>query len=279
MSWLADLERELRTRRVPARSRERIVAEYREHLVDGGPDAASPGDPAALAGALADESAIRATFAAVWAALVALAVTAAVLVATSLALPRSPDLTLAAALPVLALFVAPQLALVAGGLALVRVVRRRHAATLAAAELRLIRRRAGVALGAGAATALALAAYALVLSGSLPAWWVALTAGLAACALAWLGAAALLLRAAGRIASAAPGPAGALGDDLPPLRPLAERPTLLWGATVACVGALATAGFAVAEASAVEGLERGVAEALALTTCFVLVGRRVGVRG
>jgi hypothetical protein len=277
MTWLQTLERALRDRRVPGRSRGRILAEYREHLRDAG-DGARLGDPVALAADLAHESAIRTTFVAVWGALAALAVTAAVLVGTSLALPTAPGLTLAAAPAVLVLFVAPQLALVAGGLALVRVLRRRRAHVLSTAELRLVRRRVAVALAAGAATAGALIAYALVLSGALPGWWLALAIGLSVCALAWLSLAALVLRAAGRIATTVPGPAGVLGDDLPALRGLAARPGLLWAATAAVVGVVATAGFGVAEASAIEGLERGVAEVLALTACFWLVGRRVGVR-
>lgn len=288
MSWLAQLEHELRVRRVPRRARERILAEYREHLADAAADpargaCAELGDPRALAADLAHEAATRTAGWSVAAALAALAVTALVLAVTTLALSDSPAITAGrsttvAIVAVVALFVGPQLALVSGGLAGLRVLRRRRAALLPAAELRLVRRRAGVALGAGAATAGGLVAYALDLSGPLPGWWVALTAGLAGCALVWLAAAALVLHAAARIVTAVPGPAGGLGDDLPALRALAVRPLALWGVTVALVGALATAGFALAEASALEGLERGLAEALALTACFVAVGRRVGVR-
>jgi hypothetical protein len=48
------------------------------------------------------------------------------------------------------------------------------------AELRLVRRRSAIALGAGAGTVLALAAFALDASGELAAWWAWAT--LAVCA-------------------------------------------------------------------------------------------------
>ena len=215
------------------------------------------------------------------AALAALAVTALVLAVTTLALSDSPAITAGrsttvAIVAVVALFVGPQLALVSGGLAGLRVLRRRRAAQLPAAELRLVRRRAGVALGAGAATAGGLVAYALDLSGPLPGWWVALTAGLAGCALVWLAAAALVLHAAARIVTPCPG--GPVAGRRPPaLRALAVRRPAVGGDRRAGRRA-GHGGSALAEASALEGLERGLAEALALTACFVAVGRRVGVR-
>jgi hypothetical protein len=75
--------------------------------------------------------------------------------------------------PVLALGIAflPQVAFVAGCLALLRALRLRRAAVVGDAELRLLRRRNAVALAATATAVGFVAVYALDYRGQLAAWW------------------------------------------------------------------------------------------------------------
>ena len=62
-----------------------------------------------------------------------------------------------------------------------------------------------------------------------------------------------------------------------PVRSALPAP-LLAGVAVAAVVAM-TLGSAVAERSFAEGLTRGVIEAVAIGTCFLLLARRLGLRG
>jgi hypothetical protein len=137
-------------------------------------------------------------------------VAAAALVISQLALASvgysgfNNGLTVALFIPALiGLFVAPQVALVAGTLAALRAVRRRRETTLPAAELRLIRRRARVALGAGSGVVGGLGLHMINFGHVLPVWWLALVGGLGAVAAGALFAAATsLARASGPEVSA-----------------------------------------------------------------------------
>ena len=106
-----------------------------------------------------------------------------------------------------------QIAFVAGSLTLVRGVRRE----LSAADLRLVHRRAGIALMAGALTSGSLLVHALELR-PMPAWWIRFAVAGATISFAPLAAAGVALARAVRIAPAPVGVAQGLSGDLP--RPL-----------------------------------------------------------
>jgi len=181
----------------------------------------------------------------------------------------------------LGMFVAPQVALVSGTLAVLRALRRRRARTLPAAELALIRRRARIGLNAGIATVIGLELYVVDFSSVLPGWWLALVGGLAGIGGVALAGASRRLAAAGAIVTATSGSAGDVFDDLPALgwSWLRRWPWRL--------GAIASLGVGVgltlvgwhAEHSLIEGIERGAFEGLAAAAGFGLLGRAIGVLG
>ena len=179
------------------------------------------------------------------------------------------------------IFIAPQVALVAGILAAVRCLRRRRTPRLAAAEIALIRRRAWIALGAGLATVVGLELHVIDFVRVLPAWWLAMTAALAAIAGLALLTAARELRSSGNLTSAAAGPAGDVLDDLPLIRSswLRRSPWRLGAAASLAVGLAFMLFEAHAEHSWMEGLQRGMFEGLAAAAGFLLLGRAIGARG
>jgi hypothetical protein len=179
------------------------------------------------------------------------------------------------------MFIGPQVALLAGTLGAWRALRRRRGRVLPGAELALIRRRAWVAVGAGFATVIGIELYVADFVSVLPAWWLALTAGLAALAGGALMSASARLVAAGRPRSTVEGHTGDVFDDLARLRwpRLRGHPWML-GAGVSVAAALAFGLFqALAERSLAEGLQRGTFEGLIAAAGFALLGRAIGVVG
>ncbi len=164
-----------------------------------------------------------------------------------------------------------QIAFVAGTLTLVRGVRRH----LSAADLRLVHRRAGVALAAGALTSSSLLVHALELR-PMPEWWIRFAVAGAAVSFIPLAAASVVLLRASRIAPAPVGVAPGLSGDLP--RPLQRHAAgVLAGLGVLAVGFVAVSG-AVFEPSSVEGLIRGAIEACGLLAGVAVLGRALGLR-
>src|SRR5205085_11875009 len=100
---------------------------------------------------------------------------AAAFVGASFAGKPPPDTYPAlAALAFAVAIVAPQVAFVAGMLALVRSLRRREP-VLPSAELTVINRRTGIALLSGLVTMGALALFAFELRSEMAGWWVTFT--------------------------------------------------------------------------------------------------------
>ena len=288
MSWLAQLENELGARGISGRRRERILVELRDHIACEPGCEARLGDPARLAVSFADELGAAEARRCAFGAVGALAAAAAVLLVSQLAIGAaggSPGFehghSLALfALAALGILLAPQVALVAGGLAALRALRRRRAGALPRAELELIRTRTRVALLAGLATVLGLELYVVDFSSTLAAWWLALVSGAAALAALALLAAMRRLSHAGEIVSEVDGPSGDIFDDvpLPGSRWLRRRPWGLGVLAVVGVTAVMTVFVWHAERSLVEGLERGVFEGIAAALGFALLGRAVGAQ-
>jgi hypothetical protein len=287
MSWLDELAGELRARAVPARERDRILLELRDHLACEPGCEHRLGDPRALAVTFADELATDRARRSAFVTFAALAGAAVVLIVSLITLGRfarypgySNGLSTLLFFPaLLGMLVAPQIALVSGSLAALRAVRRRRAPALPAAEIALIHRRARVALGAGLAAMAGLELYVVDFSLRLPAWWLALVGGLAAVAGVTLLATSSRLVRAQAIVSGAVGPAGDIYHDLPMLnwRWLRSRPWLLGALASLAVGLALGAFEAHAEHSVLEGVQRGMFEGLAAAAGFALLGRAIGV--
>ncbi len=287
MSWLDQLGDELGTRGVTGRDRRRIVLELRDHINCEPGCEDRLGDPRELAASFADELATDRTRSSAFQAFGALAIAAIALIASQLAIARAGGypgfangLSLLLFVPaVLGMYIAPQVALVAGTLAVLRATRRRRARCLPAAELALIRRRARVGLGAGLATVAGLELYVADFSATLPAWWLALIGGLAAAAGVAVLTASMGLARAGALVSGTTGEPGDVYDDLPVIRWhwLRRRPWRLGAIASLSVAFVMTVFEAQAEHSLIEGIQRGVFEGVAAAVGFALLGRAIGV--
>jgi hypothetical protein len=272
VSWLDDLDRELAAAGVSRRRAVRIRAELADHLACD-PDAPL-GTPAEIADRFAVELRGVETRRAVLTTFATLAVAAVLVVAAGLAGPRHYPGTTGLrgwvdALSGLALVACAQIAFVAGGLALWRVLRRQGIADLALAQ-----RRAAVALAAGGGVSLALLVNASVLRPMPPAW-IALMVVAGALPLPGLALGGLRVRAAGAL-TPAPAEGTGLADDLPTaLR--ARGPALLAALAAGAVGVIVVQGVA-GEGSLMEGIVRGAIEAGGLFLGVVLLGRLLGLR-
>jgi hypothetical protein len=290
VSWLGDFEEELTVRGIRPGARERLVAEFADHLAcEQGSSARIAltrlGAARQIAGQYADELAADDARRGAGGVFAALSCAAIAFVVEQVTLGRigypgfrngySAALALTA---IAAVVLGSQVALVAGSLAAWRAFHRRREAVLPAAEIALVRRRAAVGALAGLVTTGGLLLYVLNFIAVLPAWWLALSGTLAAGAMAALVAARRALAHSSTTVALASGPAGDLFDDLPPLRGLRAHPLRL------CVLAALATGVAVTiaewqfEHSLAEGVQRGIFEALALSAGFALLGRAVGAR-
>lgn len=286
MTWTDQLADELDRRGMPVRRRAAIVLELEDHIACDPASVSRLGDPAELAAEFTDELATQTAKSGAWAAFGALALAAVALAVSQLALGAAGGYpgydhglsVILASVAILCMFVSPQIALVAGTLAALRALRRRRNAVLAASEVRLIRRRTSVALGAGLACSVGLELYVVNFLDVEPAWWLALVGSLAGLAIVTIGASAVRLRASGGLVVGASGPSGDIYDDLPPLRFLRGRPWRLCAIVAGGVGLAMTLFVWHAEHSLEEGLQRGIFEGLAAAVGFVLLGRAIGAR-
>ncbi|MBV8396925.1 MAG: hypothetical protein JO064_11790 [Actinobacteria bacterium] len=257
MTYLDELARELRAVGIRGLRGRRIVAELADHLACD-PDA-DLGSPRALAQQFADELATRSTRRGAFAAFGGLAVAGIAYTVAFAEAGRLHD-SLATVVAILA----PQVAFVAGTLAVLRAARLRGLA-LPAAEARVIRRRTTVALGAGLATMAAVIALGHTVVGA-----IGLAALIAATPLVFRGV---------RVRSTAAGAAGDLFADLGPLvpAPLTGRPWRLALVVAAAVGAAVTLA-GVVQSDPFDGALRGLADGTAVLAGFALLGRYLGLR-
>lgn len=290
MSWLDELDTELRAAGIHGRTRRRIGLELADHLACEPGSESRLGSPREVAERFAAELRIVRTRRSTWVAFAALALTAVGMGATTEAYAAAggwPDVAgargLAVALTGIVILLAPQVAFVAGMLGAIRAYGFRRQREVAVAELALVQRRMAVGIAAGALTAAVMAAHVALLWSLMPWWWgvVALCSALVPGAA--LVASALALRGAQGVTPSDPGPAEGLIGDVPArLRPrvesIVEEPRRLLLIVGVPVCLLVLAGTAHAEQSLLEGLERAVAEALAIAGGFAALGRRLGLR-
>jgi hypothetical protein len=285
VSFTQRLDHELAARQVRPSARRRVLLEYSDHIACEPSSEDRLGDPAQLAQTFAAELAAddarhltRTTFLGLVLAAVAL-IAGQVGIGQSGAYPGFDHGTsVAIALPaILMILIAPQVALVSGSLAALRAVRRWRARQLPDNEVRLMYRRCSVARAAGLVTCAGLLLYVINFTQLLPAWLLAMQAGLALAAAAVLTLAAVQARRGRRTVAGVAGPAGDIIDDLPPLAPIAAYPRMACVLATIAVGGAGTLLGANAEHSLVEGLERGGLEALVAAfglTIMLTVTRR-----
>lgn len=275
MSYVAELRRELRAMGFGLRLVDRIAAEIEDHLSCD--PAAELGAPKLVAERFALELGRARTRTAARLSFGSLAIAALILLAVTRAISAAGGYPSASAqawpvgLSGLGLVAFGQIAFVAGSLTLLRGSRR----NLAGADLRLVHRRATVALAAGGLTSACLLVHALELR-PMPAWWIRFAVAGAAASFVPLAAASVALVGAVRVAPAPVVAAQGLSADLP--RPLSGHATgVLVALATFAVGSV-TIATAVLEGSGLEGLIRGVAEAIGLLLGVAALGRVLGLR-
>ena len=297
--YLTVLGRALKESGVRGRAADRVLAESRDHLLElaqesGEREALSRfGDARALAGQVAAQLATTRTRRATYGAFGTLAIVGVGYLGFFAAVNLGgggPDIFdgRIAALGVLAglgLFVCPQVAFVAGCLAMLRALRLRRGEALPAGELSVMRSRAAIALGAGWLSVGSWALFAVEFWNAAPlASWVAPTM-LAVCGALTIPLAAgsvALVRSAGP--QAPPGPAGDVFDDLAPvfrLGPLRTLPGHPWRFAVLFAAGVSIVGFVLgwtAEGDPGSGIFRGGFEGVAVLICFAALGRRLALR-
>lgn len=285
MNYLDELDSELQLAGIPPRRRRRIVAEFSDHLSES--PAAELGVAKDLARQFADELGTRLARAAAFRAFLALAAAGLATFAMFLAIGRIHGLVLyggrahrtpAWSAPLLlTAALSAQLALAAGGLALLRAWRLRHLPVIGTADAQILLRRAWVGVLAGTVTLTALPVIALAypqVGGSTwrPAAWVVSGLGL-------LGLIAVVpvLLSSGRLRPRRSAPSGDLQDDLLALLPWAPAPreaALLLALVIAAT--LTAAGLVTNDPY--DGALRGITDALFCLAGYVLFGRYLGLR-
>jgi hypothetical protein len=264
-----ELGRELARVGIHGRQRERIVAEFADHLACD-PDA-ELGDPHQLAAQFADDLATDGARRTALGAFAALAIVAVAVGVPQLALPNVPDITggrspLLVAAATLAMVVGAQIAFAAGTLAALRALR-----FGGVHEVPLVRRRVAVALGGGALTAAGSALYAVNFSGDVPGWWLVLAIGGAVAGVLPLTVSAFAHARLRGIAISQAGRPRGLSADLGPL----AHPALIGVAAMLAV----LFGTGILEGSVVEGAIRAAFEGIAFAACFSALRRPLALTG
>jgi hypothetical protein len=264
---IAELARELSAVGIRGRQRDRILAEFADHLACD--PRAELGEPHELAQQFADDLATDSTRRAAFWTFGGLAVVAVAVTAPALAQPTIPDIASGRSLllvgpATLAVVVGAQVAFAAGLLAALRALRHPH-------DVALVRRRTLVALAAGALTALGSVLYAVNFWNVVPAWWAVSSICAAALAALPLAVPALECMRGRGVHVSRRGSGRGLSGDLGPL----ARPLLIGGGAVLLV----LAGTSVAERSLVEGSIRAAFEATAFAVCFLALRRPLALTG
>ncbi len=285
--YLSDLRVQLARVGIRGARQERIVTELADHL-QCNPDA-DLGDPVGLANQFADELGTSFARTAAYQAFAALAIAGILVVVRAIALLplTAGGFGTADTVSLLIAALAAQVAIVAGGLGLLRALQLRGRDTIPREEASVLARRAGIGLAAGVATILAFPfaqAYrahpGAVAIGSQPTsvWWpLASAAGVV-----MLVAAVPAVARAARLRPQTVGGAGDLLADLGPLRPVASRIAsgsvnrLAFIAAAGIVIAMAVAG--VAANDPYDGILRALLEGSAFLGGYAVLGRYLGIR-
>jgi hypothetical protein len=289
-AFIARLEDELASRRVHAGVRRRIVLEYADHIACEPESEQRLGDPVALAGAFAAELAADDARAVARNTFASLTLTAFALVIGQLTIVtaggypgyNSAGSTALALTAILTILVAPQVAFVAGSLGALRAFRRRNSRLLPDAEVALIHRRCAIGGAAGLVTCAGLLLYVADFTQQLAGWWLALQAGTALIAAAALILTGAQARRARQTVASVTGSGGGIADDVPVVGFVLARRRAASVAAMLIAGAGGVVLGALAERSLIEGLERGLFEALVVGVGLAVTLRlapRLAARG
>jgi hypothetical protein len=285
--YLNELDAQLARAGIRGGRRKRIVTEFADHL-SCDPDA-DLGDPDALATQFADELGTSFARTAAFKAFVALSLAGVLVVVRAVALlPLSAnDFGTADTVSLLISAIAAQVALVAGGLGLLRALQLRGRGIIPREEASVLARRAGFGLAAGVVTIVAFPlsqAYrahpgaVTIASQPTNVWWpLASAAGV----VMLVAAAPAVVRAA-RLRPQTAGPAGDLLTDLGPLQPIAAR---IASGSVNRLAFMVAAGLAIVMALAgvaandpYDGLLRGLLEGGVFLGGYAVLGRYLAIR-
>jgi hypothetical protein len=280
MSYIDDLGRELRLHGIRGQRRCRILAEVIDHLDEDQGAQERFGSPREVANAFAAELGAQASRRAAVAGFAALGVAGLVYGSAfiTLGFAGPPTEAFGPALGALAfgtMIVAPQVAFVAGALALVRALRRR-ATVLPTEELAIIKRRTAVALAFGLVTMGALALYAFEYRAMLADWWLTFTYVSTAAASSLLCASFVPTLRAAQLRPQVAGDAGDVFDDFGIER--LRREPWRFAQLVALAVGVAVWAAGIAHGDPFDGLLRGVLEGLACFGGFAALGRYLGLR-
>jgi hypothetical protein len=280
--YLDELSEQLGSVGIRGPQRRRILAEVEDHLRESG-DPRRFGDPTLIAARFADELATSEARRVAWGSVAALApagIGYAILI--SLGAPW-PDITAGQSVPIAVaaaatMLLAPQVSFVSGLLAAAGAWRLRSQVAAPASAITLLRRRAGVALAAGATTLMAVMVTTYEFSAWISTWRIALTVSIAAVSLVPIVVGAFALRRTGALRPQTAGDAGDVFDDLAPLLDplpveLRGRPWLFCLLFAAAVAVLALLG-----GGTDEGPRNAVAEFVAVFAGFAMLGGYLGLR-
>ena len=284
MTYLNALEDELTAAGIPASRRRRIVAEFADHLHQD-PNA-KLGAPRELAQQFADEFGTRLARTAAFRAFAALAFAGISLTVMFLAVGRMRGLTFGRQGPPTPTWTAPimmiaalsaQVALAAGGLALLRAWRLRNERVISAADAKILARRSVVGLIGGILTLAALPACAVAFPHAAGHTWIVFAWVLAGLGAVVFTATAPSVVSSFRLRPERAGTAGDLISDLGGWVPSWLTPTRAAALlTLAIVVLMGVAG--VFTDDPYDGIARGLADGLACMTGFAVLGRYLGLR-
>lgn len=286
MIYLDALSNELWQVGIRGRLRRRILAEVEDHLSC---DPKAPlGAPAEIARAFADELGTGLARRAALSAFGALAFAGALFLIAFLGAriswgslsrlgPRSQAL---GDLALLLCVIAPQVAFAAGALGALRASRRRRDAVIGREQAQVLGRRATVGLLAGGGSMAGIALLAVEYAPTSGGSWRVVTLALAAAGGLGLLCATPLLAQALRVLPVSNGEPSDIFEDLPAAvhRLAGGSPwvfALAFSAAIA--GVVAAVGFAASDG--LDGIARGLIDALACLAGFGLLGRLLGLRG
>lgn len=283
-----ELSAELRRLGVPSSRRRRLLAETEDHLRTD-PEALSRfGSAGDIARQCADElgssGARRVSITAFAVLAFAGLLFGALMLAVFATVPRYTIVCCTSSSPVqmltlAVLVIAPQVAFVAGVLAVVRAVRLRRSAALPRAEVDALRRRTAVALLSGGATMAALVAVVAQFAAAMPGWLVAAAAAAGTTSVLLLAITSVPLVVTSRVHVQTAGAAGDVFSDLGPVvpAPLRGHP---WAFAAMCALAVALIVFlpGIPADDGCDAALRGAAEAAICLLGFAVLGRYLKLR-
>jgi hypothetical protein len=284
MNYLDALESELKAAGIPTRRRTRIIAEFADHLHEN-PEA-ELGAPRDLARQFADELGTRLARRSAYWAFAVLAAAGVLLVDAffqggrlwagwvGYGHDRFTTFPTWYLVTLVVCMISAQVALAAGLLALARAYRLRRVPVISAADAQVLNRRAAVALIAGAITMLVLPLSQIRLLGYSYAWWMHPGIGIAVIVLVLTPLPAVLR--ASRLRPTREGEAGDLRLDLGAQNTSATPWHVAFALSALILVVLTVIG--IGSDDPLDGLARGLVDAVICLAGFVLLGNYLGLR-